>query len=112
MKFSELKLGMADISPGGDGGVLKRTVQAGAGQCSEPVIPERARVKIHYKIEVETYVGDEEGETVLVAIDSTWFRGKAECHKIGGEEGALMMVRTQVVQGGSRKIDIGGACSK
>ena len=91
MNFSELKQGMTDISPGGDGGVLKRTLQTGPGQWSEVEVPERARVKIHYKLEVEIFV-DDVWEPVV--IDSSWIRGMAECHKIGQEEGGLLQVTT------------------
>ena len=97
MKFSELKQGMTDISPGGDGGVLKRTLQTGPGQWTEVEVPERARVKFHYKLEVEEEIFlDEEEDPVTMTseIDSTWawVRRKAECHKIGAEERAVIEV--------------------
>ena len=88
---------MADISPGGDGGVLKRTLQTGPGQWSEVEVPERARVKIHYKLEVEEeiFLYEEEDLVILSSvIDSTWLRSKAECHKIGSEEGTVLQVTT------------------
>jgi len=86
MKFSELKEGMTDISPG----ILKRTLQAGPELWSEQVVPERARVKINYKIE------SEEEEVSGVVFDSSWpgFGRMSPCYKIGPGEEDLPKVRT------------------
>ena len=78
--FEKMKKGMEDITPAGDGGVLKRTVRVGIQ--SLPAVPERAVVKIHYSLYLEHQ--DE-------PFDSTLLRGKPEKHKIG--EGYLLSVR-------------------
>ena len=74
---------MEDITDAGDGGVLKRTVKVGIQ--SQPVVPERAVVKIHYSLYLEHQ--DE-------PFDSTLLRGNAEKHNIGN--GSLMQVRFNI----------------
>ena len=94
MNFNELKQVMTDISPLKDGGVLKRTIKAGAEETSLLEVPENARVKIHYKFEVERQEEDGEEEILGLGrheIDSTWYRGEAELHKVGQEGGARLI---------------------
>ena len=79
--FDELKKDLVDITPGGDGGVLKGTVKAGV---QSQQVPQRAVVTIHYSLYLE---GQDE------PFDSTLLRGKAEKHKIG--VGELLEVKDQ-----------------
>ena len=81
--FKKIKKSMADITPARDGGVLKRTKKAGIQ--SQPAVPERAVVTIHYSFYLEHQ--DE-------PFDSTLIRGKAEKHKIG--VGQLLEVRLYI----------------
>ena len=77
--FEEMKKDMVDITPARDGGVLKRTLKQGVQ--SQPAVPEKAVVTIHYTFSLE---GQDE------PIDSSLLRGKAEKHKIG--DGHLLEV--------------------
>ena len=86
--FDQLKKKMVDITPDGDGGVLKRIVKEGLYLEGRGPVPERAVVKIHYSLSLE---GQDE------PFDSSLLRGKAEKHRIGDGNlilGLMLGIRT------------------
>jgi len=78
--FDTMKASMIDITPNKDGGVLKRTDTEGLRLQGHGLVPEKAVVKIHYKLCLE---GQDE------PFDSSIQRGKAEKHRM--EDGSLIV---------------------